>query len=80
MRRPREAAELTVSQTQGFAALNFRRGCRSLMYPRATFVVLMLCIYAAFGGVTMWMGLSVQHAAVVVAAMLAVTGALWQRI
>ena len=40
--------------------------------------MLMLCVYAAFGGVTLWMGLSVQHAAVLVAAMLMVTGAFWQ--
>jgi hypothetical protein len=49
------------------------------MHPRATFFVLMLCVYVAFGGVTLWMGLSVQHAAVLVAAMLMVTGAFWQK-
>ena len=49
------------------------------MYPRVTFLVLMLCIYAAVGGITMWMGLSVQHAAVLVAAMLMLTGAFWQK-
>lgn len=49
------------------------------MYPRATFVVLMLCIYAAFGGTILWMGLSVQHAAVLVAAMIVLIGAFWQK-
>jgi hypothetical protein len=43
------------------------------MYPRATFLVLTLCVYAAAGGVALWMGLSVQHVAVMV------TGALWRK-
>ena len=43
------------------------------MYPRATFVVLMLCIYAVFGGAILWMGFSTQHAAVLVAVMIMVS-------
>jgi len=49
------------------------------MYPRAAFFVLMLCVYAAVGGIALWVGLSVQHVAVLVAAGLMVTGAFWQK-
>lgn len=49
------------------------------MYPRATFVVLLLSIYAALGGFGLWMGLSFQHAAVLVAVMMMVTGAFWHK-
>jgi hypothetical protein len=50
------------------------------MYPRATLLVLMLCVYAAVGGIGLWIGLSVQHAAILVAGMLIATGSFWQKI
>ena len=76
------AAKLSVSRMNpGLRRLILFGGdVGSLMHPRAALVVLMLCVYAAFGGISLWMGLSVQHAAVLVAAMLAVTGAFWQRV
>jgi hypothetical protein len=53
--------------------------CSIAMYPRMTFVVLMLCVYAFFGGLILWMGFSAQHAAILVAVMIMVTGAFWQK-
>ena len=49
------------------------------MTPRITLIVLWVGIYAALAGVVLMAGLSIRHAALLIAAMLVVTFVFWTR-